>query len=190
MEDNPSHDDINHAILSRTLHLEYDENTYFSKGIFKYVLEHLDDPHILFRVALYGYYRKEYKWSNEQTEEFFQLHKHNSVKWDDGFHVYYYDWGKGKNRITRNPMHFPNLDHVQPKSIDVNKNGPENFRIRCKRLNESKSDANSDNERRASIVDLFKDMNAEGQQVILSYLNTIKKEIDKTFNCSTSNKII
>ena len=48
MEDNLSHDDINHAILSRTISLEYDENTYFSKGIFNYVLEHAEDPHILF----------------------------------------------------------------------------------------------------------------------------------------------
>ena len=69
-------------------------------------------------------------------------------------------------------MHEPHLDHIDPRSLSKN-NNPENFRIRCARLNENKGNMVSDNERRATIIDMFKDMSLEAQQSLLEHLNKI-----------------
>ena len=69
-------------------------------------------------------------------------------------------------------MHEPNLDHIDPVSKSRN-NDPSNFRIRCARLNENKGNMTSDLERRATIIDMFKDMDAESQRSLLDYLATV-----------------
>jgi hypothetical protein len=54
-------------------------------------------------------------------------------------------------------------------------NRPENFRIRCRRLNENKGNTNTDSERRATIIDMFSDMQINEQQDLLKYLERIRK---------------
>jgi len=67
------------------------------------------------------------------------------------------------------------LDHIDPHSLSKD-NRPENFRIRCRRLNENRGNTNSDKERRATIIDMFNDMDLSSQIDILKYLETIKKQ--------------
>jgi hypothetical protein len=127
------------------------------------------DPHLLFKIAIYGYYSKLYKWSKDETDKFIEDHKEESIKWSDGVREYYYDWGKGNNKVTENYFHVPNLDHIDPYSLSKD-NRPENFRIRCRRLNENRGNTNSDKERRATIIDMFNDMDAAEKQNLLEYL--------------------
>jgi hypothetical protein len=68
------------------------------------------------------------------------------------------------------------LDHIIPASIgEKPDNRPENFRIRCKRLNESRGNIHTDKERWAVAADQFNDMDVDAQDQFLDYLNSIKK---------------
>jgi hypothetical protein len=167
-----THNEINQAIIDRELFSGDEEGTYYH--LYNFVVDNYDDPCVLFKVAIKGYYQKLYKWTDAQTDDFIEKHKADSIKWTDGVQEYYYDWGKGRNKITEDPMHFPNLDHIDPHSLSKN-NNPDNFRIRCKRLNENKGNTNSDNERRATIIDLFNDMDQLAQQDLINYLQKIQK---------------
>lgn len=167
-----SHQKINQDIINRTIFSGREEGTYYTGALYDYACDNYQDPYLLFKLAIYGYYAKEYKWTNEQADQFIEDHKENSVKWSDGVQEYYYDWGKGKNKITEDYLHVPNLDHIDPKSLSKN-NSPENFRIRCRRLNENKGNTNSDVERRATIIDMFKDMSKDEQTKLLKYLQSL-----------------
>ena len=111
-----NHVNINKAIINRSLFTGREEGTYFTGDLYDYVCDNYEDPFILFKLAIYGYYAKEYKWTKEQADQFIEDHKENSIKWTDGVNEYYYDWGKGKNLITSDYLHVPNLDHIIPKS--------------------------------------------------------------------------
>lgn len=167
-----THDEINQAILSRELFTGDEESTYYN--LYDYAVDNYEDPHLLFKIAIYGYYAKVYKWSKVEADQFIETHKEQSVKWTDGIQEYYYDWGKGKNKVTDDYLHFPNLDHVDPHSLSKN-NNPANFRIRCRRLNENRGNTNTDKERRATIIDLFNDMDPSLQQDLIQYLIKIQK---------------
>jgi hypothetical protein len=169
-----NHSDINKAITNRSLFTGREEGTYFTGELYDYVCDNHDDPFILFKLAVYGYYAKEYKWTREQADQFIEDHKENSIKWTDGVNEYYYDWGKGKNLITSDYLHVPNLDHIVPKSLG-GKDVPGNLRIRCRRLNENRGNTNSDKERRATIIDLYQDMSSDEQQKLIIYLESLGK---------------
>jgi hypothetical protein len=167
-----THTEINQAILDRELFTGDEESTYYN--LYNYAVDNYEDPHLLFKISVYGYYAKVYKWTTLEADQFIEEHKDNSIKWTDGIQEYYYDWGKGKNKITEDYLHVPNLDHIDPHSLSKN-NKPINFRIRCRRLNENKGNTNSDKERRATIIDLFNDMDTTNQEDLVKYLLSIKK---------------
>lgn len=168
------HKAINDKIRIRLLHTGNDTDTYYTESLYGFACQHYNDPHVLFKLKIKGYYQKLYKWSDNETEWFIENNLEESVKWSDGTQDYYYDWGIGQNQISNHPLHFPNLDHIVPDSISKD-NRPQNFRIRCKRLNESKGNINSDKERWAVGVDNFKDMSAETQEGFLQYCKSIQK---------------
>jgi hypothetical protein len=168
--------EINQAIINRSLFHGQEEDTYHTKELYDFACDNFDDPNLLFKLEIYGYYKVKYKWSKEQADWFIMNHLEDSVKWSDGLQEYFYDWGRGKNEITKHVMHFPHLDHIIPRE-QGGTDDPENMRIRVKRLNESKGNINSDSERRAVIIDNFQDMILENQILVLEYL---KELLDKT----------
>lgn len=167
-----NHNDINQSIKDRELFTGDEESTYYN--LYDYAVDNYEDPYLLFKLAIKGYYQKLYKWTDAETDKFIEDNKEVSVKWTDGIQDYYYDWGKGKNKVTEDYLHVPNLDHIDPHSLSKD-NRPENFRIRCRRLNENRGNTNSDKERRATIIDMFNDMDTANQEDILKYLEAIKK---------------
>jgi hypothetical protein len=169
-----THDDINKAIVNRELFTGNEESTYYN--LYDYAVDHYDDPYVLFKLSIYGYYKGRYKWTKEQADWFIEHNLSQSVKHSDGRQEYLYDWGKGKNSVTDNPMHFPHLDHIIPKE-QGGTDDPKNMRIRCKRLNESKSNINSDRERRAVILDNWNDMDLDNRKQLLEDL--AKTLVDK-----------
>lgn len=165
------HTEINQQIQDRRLHSGNDDDTYYNETLYGFACDNFTDTHLLFKLAIYGYYMKKYKWTKAEADWFIETQKENSVSWTDGVQTYYYDWGKGKNKITDDYLHYPNLDHIDPHSLSKN-NKPENFRIRCRRLNENRGNTNSNKERRATIIDMFLDMNdVEEQKSLLKYLS-------------------
>lgn len=167
--------EINQKIKTRVLNSGYDDATYYTQTLYNWVCDNYKDPNVLFKLKVYGYYAKIYKWTKDQADWFIAHNLEDSISHSDGANTYYYDWGKGLNQITDHPMHEPNLDHINPHSLSKD-NRPENFRIRCARLNENKGNTVSNHERRATILDMFKDMDEESQLSLLRYL---KKEYAK-----------
>jgi hypothetical protein len=170
-----THNEINQLILDRELFSGQEEGTYFNQELYNFFCDNYYDPHLLFKIKIKGYYQKLYKWTDAEADKFIEDHTAESVKWSDGVQEYYYDWGKGKNQVTEDYLHFPNLDHIDPHSLSKD-NRPENFRIRCRRLNENRGNTNSDPERRATIIDMFKDMDPSEQLSLLKYLQSIKQQ--------------
>jgi hypothetical protein len=166
------HNEINQLIASRRLHSGNDDDTYYNEYLYGFACKNYTDPHVLFKLAIYGYYMKKYKWTQEQANWFIETQKENSVSWTDGSQTYYYDWGKGKNKLTEDYLHTPNLDHIMPASLGNRPdNRPENFRIRCRRLNENRGNTNSNKERRATIIDMFNDIDdPKEQRDLIKYL--------------------
>lgn len=177
-----THKEINEAILNRELFSGQEEGTYFNQELYNYFCDNYDDTNLLFKLEIYGYYKPKYKWTQEQADWFIENNIQDSVKWSpDGITEYYYDWGRGKNLITDAQFHFPHLDHIIPASIGAQPdNRPENFRIRCKRLNESRGNIHTNTERWAVIVDQFKDMDSVSQQDLIKYLGSliIKNDVE------------
>lgn len=169
------HSEINNRIVTRSLHTGFDEGTYFSQELYNFAVDHHDDPQVLFKIKIYGYYASKYKWTRDQANWFIEHNLNDAVKHSDGQHEYFYDWGRGHNKLTDHMMHEPNLDHIDPRSIS-NNNNPENFRIRCARLNENKGNMVSDRERRATIVDMFLDMGDGERRLLLDHLHIITEQ--------------
>lgn len=163
------HQAINEKIKARVLHPGYDDLTYYTLDLYNFACEHYDNPLVLFKIKIYGYYAKRYKWTEEQANWFIENNAQDAISHSDGVQEYLYDWGKGKNQITDHPMHEPNLDHINPHSLSQD-NSPENFRIRCARLNENKGNMNSDNERRATILDMLEDMSLEEREKLVVFI--------------------
>ena len=166
------HDEINERIRNRSLHTGFDENTYFTQALYDLAVDYYDDPLILFKVKVYGYYAPKYKWTKEQATWFIENNSKDAVGHSDGIQEYLYDWGRGHNKLTDHMMHEPNLDHIDPRSLSRN-DQPENFRIRCARLNENKGNMTTDRERRATIIDMFMDMDIAERTSLLEHLNKI-----------------
>lgn len=166
------HDQINAAIRDRVLHSAPDDGTYYNQELYDLAVDNYDDPLILFKIKVYGYYQKRYKWTKEQADWFIEHNKTEAHSHTDGAREYLYDWGAGLNKVTTDMMHEPNLDHINPASISKNDH-PSNFRIRCARLNENKGNMTSDWERRATIIDTFNDMLESNRNELLDYLDTL-----------------
>jgi hypothetical protein len=164
-----NHNDINHLIKNRKLFSGNEDDTYYNEFLYGVATKNFTDPYVLFKIAIYGYYKGKYKWTQEQADWFIETQKENSVCWTDGIQEYYYDWGRSKNQVTKDYLHIPNLDHVIPKSLGGT-DDPENMRIRCRRVNENKGNTNSDKERRATIIDMFNDMGIKNKKLLLKYL--------------------
>ena len=165
------HDGINQQIRSRVLHPGYDDSTYYNQSLYDYACDNMHDPLLLFKIKIRGYYAPKYKWTKQQADCFIERNISDSHSHSDGKHEYLYDWGAGLNKVTTNMMHEPNLDHINPRSLS-NDNSPDNFRIRCARLNENKGNMISDRERRATIIDMFFDMNPAERTSLLEHLKT------------------
>lgn len=166
------HDEINERIRARSLHKGSDEGTYFNQKYYEFAVINYQDPLMLFKLKVYGYYAKKYKWTDEQAKWFIDNNAKDAVSHSDGAREYLYDWGRGHNKVTDHAMHVPHLDHIDPKSVS-NNNNPENFRIRCARLNENKGNMIEDGERRATIIDMFLDMSESERKSLLEYLQNI-----------------
>jgi hypothetical protein len=164
------HEQINDAIRNRVLHTAPEDNTYYNQDLYDYAVDNLADPDLLYRIKILGFYRNKYKWTRAQAEWFIDHNIAESRSHSDGEREYLYDWGAGLNKVTADMMHEPNLDHIDPRSLSRN-NDPSNFRIRCARLNENKGNMVSDLERRATIIDMFRDMAPTAQRSLLEYLN-------------------
>jgi len=165
------HAEINQNIQARRLHTGNDDDTYYNESLYGYACTNFTDSYLLFKLAIYGYYMKKYKWTKDQADWFIETQKENSVSWSDGVHTYYYDWARGKNIVTKDYLHVPNLDHIIPKSLGGT-DAPENMRIRCRRVNENRGNTNSNKERRATIIDMFNDIDdKEEQRSLLNYLS-------------------
>lgn len=150
-----NHAEINTRIQQRALSPGKDEETY--SNMYDFVCENSADPHILFKLSIYSYYMRKYRWTQQEADQFISDHLDNSIKWSEGENEYFYDWGRGCNKVTDSWMHRPNLDHIIPRE-QGGSDKPDNMRIRCRRLNINKSNTNSDRERMATIVDHVNDL--------------------------------
>lgn len=169
------HCEINQAIRERGLYPSPDDGTYYTQELYDYAVDNIDDPDLLFKIKIMGFYARKYKWTREQAEWFIGEHLAESRSHSDGEREYLYDWGAGHNKITGDMMHEPNLDHIDPRSRRGS-DDPSNFRIRCARLNENRGNTVSDNERRATIIDMFNDMSADARASMLLYLNGLPRD--------------
>lgn len=150
-------DEINELIKTRKLYTGFDEPTYHRQDLFKLRVRQAKDPHILFKIKIFGHYKNVYKWTDEDCQKFINNNIHESEGHTVNGVWYAYDWGTGYNSVTRDKMHEPNLDHIVPKERG-GQNTPENMRIRCRRLNENKGNTNTDQERIATIIDMWNDL--------------------------------
>lgn len=148
---------INESIKNRKLFTGFDESTYYRKSLYDMVADNADDPLILFKVKIFGFYKYRYRWTNKDCQKFFDSHKENALGHEVNGVWYYYDWGSGENKVTNDAMHEPTLDHILPRE-QGGTDAPENLRIRCRRLNSNKSNTNTDQERYATIMDMFHDI--------------------------------
>jgi hypothetical protein len=80
-------------------------------------------------VAIFGYYKIKYNWSEEQAQS---MYDKSPDGWTDGLGVYrLFDWGKGENKLKIGDdweWHEPQLDHIIPRSKG-GQDTPENFQV-------------------------------------------------------------
>ena len=148
---------INESIKTRKLFTGFDDYTYYQKHLYDMVADNTQDPLILFKVKIFGFYKYRYKWANADCRWFIDHNSKDALGHDVNGIWYAYDWGAGENKLTEDAMHVPNLDHINPKECGGT-DRPENIRIRCQRLNFNKSNTNTDQERYATILDHFNDI--------------------------------
>jgi hypothetical protein len=128
-----AHVSINEAIDNREFYTSFDEGTYYTMGIFTEFCNTRD----LKRVAIFGYYKSKYRWTDAEAEE---MYNKTPDGWTDGLGVYRkYDWGRGENKIEKAEdweWHDPQLDHIKPRSkakaegwTDAETNHPRNFQV-------------------------------------------------------------
>ena len=163
--------DINLQIANRKLFTGFCENTYYTQKLYDFWVDKYNDPDILFKIKILGYYKRRYKWTEDQCWEFINdnIEQSRSHIVDD--QEFIYDWGSAENNITSDKMHKPNLDHIIPKEqggLDI----PENMRVRVSRLNENKGNTNSDIERLATIYDNINDLeDPESRKKVQDFIN-------------------
>jgi len=169
--------DINEQIENKKSNLfsgEHD-STYYTRDLFKFVVNNITDPDVLFKIKIYGYYKRKYKWTKEQADKFIK----DNLEDSRGYYVngtwYAYDWGSGENSVTNDKMHKPHLDHKDVRSKGGS-DDPENMRILSARQNENKGDTDNDQERWATIVTMWNDIeDKEKYADLLKSLPTISK---------------
>ena len=154
---------INEKIAERKLYTGYDENTYYRQELFDFLVDNYNDPDVLFKIKIMGYYAKRYKWTDAQAEQFIADNLEDSRGYTVNGEWYAYDWGVGENNVTRDKMHEPNLDHVLPRERG-GADTPDNMRIRSRRLNENKGNTNTDQERWATVIDMMADFDSEEER--------------------------
>lgn len=148
---------INEQIDNRKVYPGFDDATYYTQDLFAFVVDNIKDPDVWFKLKVFGYYARKYKWTTEQAQWFIDNNIEDSRGHDVSGTWFAYDWGSGENTVTNDKMHKPHLDHIVPRE-QGGPDTPENMRIRCGRLNENKGNTNSDIERWATIVDMFDDI--------------------------------
>jgi hypothetical protein len=135
---------INENISNRNPCTSFEENTYYTMDIFNKFCKDRDYK----RVAIFGYYKPKYHWTNEEAEEVYAKCPNG---WTDGLGVYReYDWGRGDNKIDKGKdwdWHDPQLDHIIPRSrakamgwTEKEINSPSNFQVLPTILNRILSD--------------------------------------------------
>jgi len=153
---------LNEQIQNRVFTTQYDDDTYYTQDLYDYLIDNINDPDILFKHKILGFYKQKYKWTKEEALEFIE----NNLEKSRGHYVidewFSYDWGSGLNSITKDKMYSPQLDHIIPKS-EGGTDHPSNMRIRDARLNQNKGDTNTDIEFVASILDMISDLENPGK---------------------------
>jgi hypothetical protein len=96
------HKAINDKIRIRLLHTGNDTDTYYTESLYGFACQHYNDPHVLFKLKIKGYYQKLYKWSDDETEWFIENNLEESVKWSDGTQDYYIDQAERFNALGFN----------------------------------------------------------------------------------------
>jgi len=124
---------INESISNLEPYKGFDEGTYYTMSIFNDFCKTRD----LKRVAIFGYYKSKYRWTNAEAEE---MYIKSPDGWTDGLGVYRkFDWGKGENKIKCGEdweWHEPQMDHIVPRSrakalgwTSEQINHPRNFQV-------------------------------------------------------------
>ena len=125
---------INESISTLEPYKGFDEGTYYTMSIFNEFCKTRD----LKRVAIFGYYKSKYRWTDDEAEE---MYAKSPDGWTDGLRVYRtFDWGRGENKIelkhADDEWHAPQLDHIVPKSraramgwTEAQINHPSNFQV-------------------------------------------------------------
>ncbi len=106
--------EINARIANRDPCTSFEPNTYYTQSLFEHFCDNRDYKHL----AIYGFYRSKYDWTQEQCDE---IYAKSPDGWTDGLGVYrLYDWGKGENKVIRGDderdWHEPQFDHIVPRS--------------------------------------------------------------------------
>jgi hypothetical protein len=155
--------DVNTQIANRRFFTGFCERTYYTQELYDSWVDNYDDPDILFKIKIKGKYQKMYKWTEAQAEQFIADNLEDSRGYTVNGEWYAYDWGVGENKVTRDKMHEPNLDHVLPRERG-GADTPDNMRIRSRRLNENKGNTNTDQERWATVIDMIADFDSEEER--------------------------
>lgn len=124
---------INESIAGRKPCTSFEDGTYYNMGVFTKFCKDRDYK----RVAIFGYYKSKYRWTNAEAEE---MYAKAPDGWTDGIGVYrLYDWGKGENKLECGEdweWHEPQLDHIVPRSrakamgwTTAQINHPSNFQV-------------------------------------------------------------
>ena len=105
---------VNEAIINRSPCSSYELNTYYTWSLFTHFSQNRNYKY----VAIFGYYKNKYKWTEEEAQE---MYNKAPDGWADGLGVYrLFDWGKGENQIKLvhedEEWHAPQLDHIVPRS--------------------------------------------------------------------------